>query len=192
MTGLEALAGLSLALLFATSAMILISINPGLLRFILPPMILSQVIPLITIAPLLIVIIGIGVQSKIIMAAIISFFPIFINLAVSVRDIPTGFQEMTTLYRPNWLFKVRHLYLPLSLPSLMASLRVAATLSVIGAIVAEFTGAEIGLGKNLFLAMRRLEPELMMSSIILSALLGSGLYLAIVLVERSVGRWYLR
>jgi NitT/TauT family transport system permease protein len=191
-TGFEAACGLGLAFAIAVGAGILVSIDRRLINWVLPPMILSQVVPLITIAPILIVIVGLGIESKILMAAIISFFPVFINVAVSIRDTPPAFNEMMMLYRPTWLFRVRHIHLPLSLPALMAALRVAATLAVIGAIVAEFTGADAGLGKNLFLATRRLEPELMMSSIVLSALLGAFLYSIVVLIERLLGRWYLR
>lgn len=190
-TTIESLAGLALALAFALLMGTLVSISPRMANWVLPPMILSQVVPLITIAPLLIVIFGLGIKSKIIMAAIISFFPIFINLAVSIRDIPTRIVDMITLYRPSWKFKAVQIYFPLSMPALMASLRIAATLAVIGAIVAEFTGADVGVGKNLFLAARRLEPELMMASVLLAVILGGGLYLLIVLIERVWGRWYL-
>jgi NitT/TauT family transport system permease protein len=191
-TATEAVCGLALALLIALSTGILVTLDQRAINWVLPPMILSQVVPLITIAPLLIVIFGIGLESKILMAAIISFFPIFINFVVSVRDTPAGLVDMMTLYRPPRLFRVVQVYLPLSLPALMGALRIAATLAVIGAIVAEFTGADSGLGKNLFLATRRLEPELMMTSVILAALLGGSLYLVIVAVERLTGRWYLR
>ena len=78
------------------------------------------------------------------------------------------------------------------MPQIMAGLKVAATLAVIGAIVAEFNGTEIGLGKNLFLAAKRIEPELMMSSLLLSALLGGFLYLSIYLIEYIFGKWYLK
>ena len=73
----------------------------------------------------------------------------------------------------------------------MTGLKIAATWSVIGAIVAEFNGADIGLGKNLFLAAKLLEPELMLSSLILSSLLGALMYGLIILIEKRIGKWYL-
>lgn len=78
------------------------------------------------------------------------------------------------------------------MPNIMTGLKIAATLAVIGAIVAEFNGAEIGLGKNLFLAAKRLEPELMMSSLFLSSLLGGLMYFIIYLIEHRFGKWYLK
>jgi len=74
----------------------------------------------------------------------------------------------------------------------MAGLKVASTLAVIGAIVAEFNGADIGLGKNLFLAAKKLEPELMMSSLILSSVLGGALFAGTVVIEWSFGKWYMK
>ena len=71
----------------------------------------------------------------------------------------------------------------------MAGLKISATLAVIGAIVAEFNGAEIGLGKNLFLAAKRLEPDLMMSSLLLSTLLGVVFFGTIYFIEKKIINW---
>ena len=77
------------------------------------------------------------------------------------------------------------------IPNIFTGLKLGATLSVIGAIVAEFTGAEFGLGKNLFLTSIRIEPELMMLSIISSMILGCFLFATIYTIERFLGRWYI-
>jgi NitT/TauT family transport system permease protein len=87
---------------------------------------------------------------------------------------------------------IYRVYFPLSTPHIISGLKIAATLAVIGAIVAEFNGTEIGLGKNLFLAAKRLEPELMMSSLILSSVLGGSLYALIYFLELRIGKWYLK
>src|SRR5262249_28192496 len=81
--------------------------------------------------------------------------------------------------------------LPMSIPSMFSGMKIAATLSVIGAIVAEFNGSEFGLGKNLFLAAKRLEPELMMTSLVLCSGLGAAFYLTVSLFEHRFGFWYL-
>ena len=75
------------------------------------------------------------------------------------------------------------------MPSIMAGLKISATLAVIGAIVAEFNGAEMGLGKNLFLAAKRLEPDLMMSSLLLSTLLGGMFFGLIYYIEKKIINW---
>ena len=188
----EALAGLFLASLFSFGTMILCFYFPKLMDYILPVMIISQVIPLITLAPLFIILFGAGLTAKIMMAALLCFFPIFVNFANGVKLISANIHELMYVYNATTTQKIRHIYFPLALPQIMTGLKVAATLAVIGAIVAEFNGAEMGLGKNLFLAAKRLEPELMMCSLFFSAILGGIMYLCIYLMERRVGNWYLQ
>jgi len=188
----ESVAGLAIATIFSFAIMIICFYIPRFMEFILPIMVTSQVIPLITLAPLFILIFGIGYESKIMMAALICFFPIFINFANGVKMIPRNIMELMFIYNATKTQLITRVYFPLSLPFIMTGLKVAATLSVIGAIVAEFNGTEIGLGKNLFLAAKRLEPELMMNSLFLSALLGGFLYISIYLIEKRFGKWYLK
>lgn len=188
----ESLMGLLLAVSVSFSIMIICFYIPKLMEFVLPIMITSQVIPLITLAPLFILIFGIGYTSKIMMAALICFFPIFINFTNGARLISRNIHELMYIYNASKTQMIFRVYFPLSMPQIMAGLKVAATLAVIGAIVAEFNGTEIGLGKNLFLAAKRIEPELMMSSLFLSALLGGFLYLSIYLIEIIFGKWYLK
>lgn len=188
----ESAMGLLLAVAISFGIMIICFYIPKLMEFVLPIMITSQVIPLITLAPLFILIFGIGYSSKIMMAALICFFPIFINFANGARLISKNILELMYIYNASKTQLIFRVYFPLSMPQIMSGLKVAATLAVIGAIVAEFNGTEVGLGKNLFLSAKRLEPELMMSSLALSALLGGLLYLSIYLIEYIFGKWYLK
>lgn len=190
-TFLESCAGLLLAAAFTFLIMFACFYSPRLLRFLLPIMIASQVIPLITLAPLLIMFFGIGIRAKIVMAALMCFFPLFINFLSGYISIPRTTNEMLYLYRASTWFRIVRVNVPLSLPHIFAGLKISATLSVIGAIVAEFNGANYGLGKNLYLAAKRLEPELMMTSILITSLLGGIMYGTMWLLERRVGRWYL-
>jgi NitT/TauT family transport system permease protein len=189
-TLLEAVIGLLIATLFSFLMMLVCFYVPKFMEFILPIMITSQVIPLIVLAPFFIILMGIGIESKIAMAAIISFFPIFVNFAQGYKSINSRIHEFMDIQNASLFFRVKRVYFPLSMPSIMAGLKVSATLAVIGAIVAEFVGAPIGLGKNMFLAAKRLEPELMMASLILSTSIGLCLYLSIQLIENKFGKWY--
>lgn len=191
-TFLESFLGLLIAIAFSFGTMILCLYFKNLMSYVLPVMIFSQVVPLITLAPLFIILFGIGLESKVMMAALICFFPIFVSFSNGVKLIDKNIEELMFIYGATTWQKIRHIFFPLALPSIMSGLKVAVTLSVIGAIVAEFNGAEIGLGKNLFLAAKRLEPDLMMSSLFLSSLLGGALYLSIVLIEKKLGKWYLQ
>lgn len=186
----EALFGLIIATLFSFVVMTLCFYKPWLMDLVLPLMVISQVVPLIVLAPFFIILLGIGIGSKIAMAAVISFFPIFVNLAHGYKSIGSNIHELLYIYNAPLTFRIRKVYFPLSTSSIMAGLKVSATLAVIGAIVAEFTGAETGLGRNLFLSAIRLEPELMMSSLFLSALVGGLLFAIILVLEKWLGRWY--
>lgn len=188
-TLIEAVAGLLIATVFSFGVMILCLYKPKLMGFVLPIMITSQVIPLIVLAPFFIILMGIGMGSKIAMAALMCFFPIFVNFAQGYKAISQNIHELMHIYNADTWTRIRNVYFPLAIPSIMAGLKISATLAVIGAIVAEFTGAEKGLGKNLFLSAIRLEPDLMMSSLILSSFLGALLFGSIIIIEKRLTRW---
>lgn len=188
-TLIEAVAGLLIAVVFSFGTMILCFFYPKLMDFILPIMVTSQVIPLIVLAPFFIILFGIGLGSKIAMAALMCFFPIFVNFAQGYKAISQNIHELMRINNAGTWKRIQQVYFPLSMPSIMAGLKISATLAVIGAIVAEFTGAEKGLGKNLFLSAIRLEPDLMMSSLILSALLGAILFGLIQTIEKRLTNW---
>ena len=187
-TLVEAVAGLTIAAMFSFTMMFACFYIPKMMEFVLPIMIVSQVIPLIVLAPFFIILMGIGLWSKITMAALMCFFPIFVNFAQGYKSIGSNVHEMMLVYNASTWARIRNVYLPLSLPNIMAGLRISATLAVIGAIVAEFTGAEVGLGRNLYISALRLEPEMMMSSLVLSALLGLSLYGLMRAIENRI-KW---
>ncbi len=190
-TFVESILGLTVAIAFTFLIMCICFYFPKLLQIVLPTMVISQVIPLISLAPLFIMVLGLGITSKMAMAVLLCFFPLFVSFASGYVAIPRSVNELMYIYAaPRW-FRILHVNIPLSLPSIFAGLKISATLSVIGSIVAEFNGAEYGLGKNLFLAAKRLDPELMIASIIISSTIGGFLYGVVTALEKRIGRWYL-
>ncbi len=125
------------------------------------------------------------------MVAVIAFYPIFMNFATGYHAISTNVFDLLAIYKAKLSFRIFRVYFPLSLPNIFTGLKISATLSVIGAIVAEFTGAETGLGKNLLMTAIRIEPELMMLSIFFSGLVGGLLFGLIYMLEKVFGKWYL-
>lgn len=188
----EASLGLLFATFFSLLTMTICFYNNRLLEFVLPIMITSQVIPLITLAPLFIIVFGTGVTAKILMAALLCYFPIFINFSNGVKLINKNVHELLLVYNASTSQKIRYVYFPLALPQIMTGLKIAATLAVIGSIVAEFAGSESGLGRNLFIASMRTEPDLMVSSLILCSLLGGAMFGVIAIIERKIGVWYIK
>lgn len=191
-TLLEALLGLIIATIFAASLMIICLYKPPIYSFILPIIVSTQVIPLIVLAPFAIILLGSGFSSKVFLAAVISFFPIFINFSTGYKSISSNVIDLLEIHNASKTFRIFRVFIPLSLPYIFAGLKISSTLAVIGAIVAEFAGAEKGLGKNLLETSTRLEPELMVNSLVLSSLIGGTLYLSIFLTERFFGKWYIQ
>ncbi len=188
----EAVLGLLLAVGVSFLTMIICLYIPRLMRFFLPIMIACQVIPVITFAPFFIILLGVGPMSKIVMAAVICYFPIFISFATGIKLINSNVHELLTISNASKTQSIRLVLIPLALPSIMAGLKIASTLAVIGAIVGEFSGAELGLGRNLFITSIRTDPELMMSSVILAALLGAIMFSIVYFIEKKLGKWYLK
>lgn len=191
-TFIESITGLILAMLFSFFVMTIGFYNKRFLDILMPIFLVSQVIPIITLAPLIILLFGIGIKAKIIISALMCFFPILINFNNGIRNIPIEILETLKVYNATNRFKIRNIYFPLSAPNIMTGLKISSVLSVIGAIVGEFNGADIGLGKNLFLSAKRIEPELMICSLFLSSLLGIILYGLIILIENKICKWYLK
>jgi len=188
-TSLETVSGFALAVIVGGIFVLVSLFLPAFLKAVLPFSVATQIIPLITLAPLFVVLFGLGLVSKIAMVALMCFFPIFVNFIAGAQSVPPQVRELAYVYNAKPVFRVFKLVLPLSLPQGFAGLKVSTTMAVMGAIVAEFTGAYDGLGKNLYLAPKSSQPELMVCSVLLVGLLGFLFYGIVALIERATCRW---
>jgi len=109
----ESFAGLIIAIIFSFSTMIICFYIPKLMDFVMPIMIVSQVIPLITLAPLFIILFGVGATATILMASVLCYFPIFVNFSNGVKLISRNIHEMGVLYDISTFQKIRYIYFPL-------------------------------------------------------------------------------
>lgn len=189
-TALEASIGLLLAITIALAFAAILVYRPSLAESVHPLLVASQVIPFVCLAPLMILLFGFGPAGKVFLSALMTFFPILTNIVAGVRALPRSHLELMTLFAAPRSVVVRHVVVPFTLWHFFAGLRIAAPFAVVGAIVAEFNGAAAGLGRNIFMAAKRLEPELMMASIIAGALLSGAIYGCVLLLERLLGDWY--
>lgn len=158
-------------------------------RAAFPWAIVLQTVPIIAIAPLLTIWFGFGLLPKVIIAAIICFFPVLVNTTRGLRSISEQALELMNVLSASRASIFWQLRVPSSLPYVFAGLRVAATLSVIGAIVAEFTGADRGIGYIIVQASYRLDTRLMFAGITLSSLGGIVFFNVISAIERAILRW---
>jgi NitT/TauT family transport system permease protein len=142
----EILLGLALGVSLATILGYLVAKSRALERLLSPYLVASQAIPLVAIAPLLVIWFGPGMFSKVLICAMIVFFPVLVNTIVGVRAVPAALNDlMQSLHatRSQILFKLE---IPAALPVFLGGLRIGATLSVIGAVVGELVGSDRGLG----------------------------------------------
>jgi ABC-type nitrate/sulfonate/bicarbonate transport system permease component len=100
------------------------------------------------------------------LASIMAIFPWIIGMIAAFRGTRSEFDELLTFYDVPFGDRITKVYFPHALPNLVASARVSAALAVLGAVIAEFTGSSIGLGRNIFMGTVRLEPELIMSALL--------------------------
>ncbi|MFP3853705.1 MAG: ABC transporter permease [Anaerolineales bacterium] len=188
-TGMEVLLGLLLGLVVATILGYALAKSPPLERLLSPYIVASQSIPTVAIAPLLIIWFGPGRLSKVLVATLIVFFPVLVNTVVGVRSVPADLYELMRSLRATRLQIFTKLEIPSALPVLFGGLKIGATLSVIGAVVGEFVGADEGLGFLINLARGMYDTPLVFVAIFTLILLAMALYGAVNLLERWLLRW---
>jgi len=142
----EVLAGLFLGVLAAAVLGYWIAKSPSVERLLSPYIVASQAIPIVAIAPLLVIWFGPGRLSKVLISALIVFFPVLVNTVVGVRSVPQDLRQLMRSLRASRRQVFTKLEVPAALPVLLGGLKIGATLSVIGAVVGEFVGADEGLG----------------------------------------------
>ena len=161
------------------------------LELALRPIIVAlQVIPKVALIPIFVILFGFGVTSKIIIAAILAFFPIMLNVMLGVRSVSAGHREvMRSLDAGRWQ-TFRHLDFHSTLPYVFAGMEVGIVFALIGAIVGEYLGANEGLGNLVVVSLNALDAPQLFAVIILLAALGSVLYFAVTGVKRLMIPWH--
>ncbi|HJP89745.1 MAG TPA: ABC transporter permease [Candidatus Limnocylindrales bacterium] len=156
-------------------------------RLLSPYIVAAQAIPILALAPLFALWFGPGITAKVVICAVIVFFPIAIATMVGVRSVDARLLELARSLRATRRQIVTTLEIPAALPSIFGGLRVGVTLSVVGAIVGEWAGADQGLGLLVNLARGSLfDIPLLFATLLTIALLGIVLYGLVVLVERAL------
>lgn len=188
-TLLEVLGGLCLGATLAVLLGYALAKSIHIEQALSPYLIASQAIPVVAIAPLLVLWFGTGLTSKILISALIVFFPILINTVAGLRAAP---HDLLDLMRANHATRwqiFRLLEAPAALPLIFAGLKVGATLSVIGAVVGEFAGARAGLGVLISVADGQYDTARMFVGVAALIALALALYGLVALAEKRVLRW---
>lgn len=158
-------------------------------RLVSPYIVASQSIPIVAIAPLLVIWFGNGLFSKVLVCALITFFPTLISTIVGIRNVDKDLIDlMRSLRASSWqlFFKLE---LPAAAPVIFGGLKLSVILSVVGAVVGEFMGADTGLGFLINLARGILDTPLMFVAILSLVFIAQVLYMVVALAESVCLRW---
>ncbi len=188
-TLIEIVLGLLAGVLFATIVGYVLAKSRSLEKVLSPYLVASQAIPVIAIAPLLVIWLGPGILSKVVICALIVFFPVLVNTIVGVRAVPAALYDlMNSLHasRAQILWKVE---VPASLPVFLGGLRIGATLSVIGAIVGELVDAQEGLGFLLRVGDFQYDTPMVFVAVFTLVAMALMLYGAVLLLEKRFLKW---
>lgn len=189
-TTYEMLLGYGLAVAIAVPLAVAITSSKRFDEFVMPTILFFQVVPKVAVAPLFLVWFGVGVTPKILVAFLISFFPIVMDAAVGLRSMSP---EMTDLARSMGATRMqifKQFRLPTSLPYLFSGLKVAATLAIAGAVVGEFVGADKGLGYLLLVTNSNMETSLMFATIVALTIIGLTFFYAVERLEAFLIPWH--
>lgn len=182
-----------LGLLFGGLAAVLLGYGlskvPALERLMTPFLVGSSSLPMVAVAPLLIIWFGAGLGSKVLICALTVFFPVLVNVLVGLRATPHELRDlMRSLNASSWQ-KLTMLELPAALPVLLGGLRVGTTLSVIGAIVGELVSSDQGLGFLINVGRGQYDTALVFVAVLSLILMASILYYGVLRLERKVLAW---
>jgi NitT/TauT family transport system permease protein len=185
----EVMLGLAAGVCVATALGYILAKWPAVERLLSPYVVASQSVPIVAIAPLLVIWFGPGMQSKVLICALIVFFPVLVNTVVGLHSVPEDLRDlMRSLKATRWQ-TFRLLEAPAALPVFLGGLRIGATLAVIGAVVGEFVGADRGLGFLINRARGQYDTALVFVALLALVLMALSLYGLVLVLERRWLAW---
>jgi putative hydroxymethylpyrimidine transport system permease protein len=185
----EVVLGLAAAIAAGAALAIAMHLSTAARRALRPLVIGSQAVPVPVIAPLVVLVLGFGLAPKVLLVALVCFFPVAINLYDGLRDTdPDARKLLRSLDATRWQ-TLRMLELPSALPATFTGIKIAAAVAVIGAVFAEWAGSSEGLGHALLTANGQLATARAFAATLLLFLLAIALYGAFALLERRVAGW---
>lgn len=188
----EVLAGLALGVSTATILGYFLARSRTFERLLAPYIVASQSVPVVAIAPLLVIWFGPYLFSKVLICALIVFFPVLVNTIVGLRSVPEELHDlMRSLQSSRWQ-TFTYLEVPAALPVLLGGLRIGATLAVIGAVVGEFVGADRGLGFLINVGKGQYDTALVFVAVFTLVAMAMALYGLVVGLEMRLLSWQQR
>jgi putative hydroxymethylpyrimidine transport system permease protein len=188
-TLVEVLLGLAIAVVAGVGLAIGMHLIRPLRDAAYPLLVASQAIPIVVLAPIFVLAFDYGIGPKLAIVALICFFPITVNLLDGLRSVEPELLKLMRSFGASRLRTLRSVELPASLPFLFSGLKVAATVSVIGAVFGEWAGADEGLGRLVLLGNTQLQTPRVYAGIVILTLMAVALFALVALAERVVCPW---
>mgnify|MGYP000915243208 CR=1 FL=1 len=185
----EALVGLLFGVIAGTGAAILLSLWPRLEQGVMTIAILVKSTPMVAIAPLLTIWLGFGVLPKVIITALLTFFPVLVNVICGLQRTDLALLDLFNSWHATRWEIFRFVRMPNTLPYLFAALKISAPLSLISAVVAEWTGASGGLGHTMWLAYNNLNLPFLFAAVFILGVAGVVSYGILTWAERRFVFW---
>jgi putative hydroxymethylpyrimidine transport system permease protein len=188
-TLVEVLLGLAIAVVAGVALAIGMHLIRPLRDAAYPLLVASQAIPIVVLAPIFVLAFDYGIGPKLAIVALICFFPITVNLLDGLRSVEPELIKLMRSFGASRLRTLRSVELPASLPFLFSGLKVAATVSVIGAVFGEWAGADEGLGRLVLLGNTQLQTPRVYAGIVILTLMAVALFALVALTERVACPW---
>jgi putative hydroxymethylpyrimidine transport system permease protein len=185
----EVLLGLGIAVVAGAGSAILMHLYRPLRDAAYPLLVASQAIPIVVLAPLFVLAFDYGIGPKLAIVALICFFPITVNVLDGLRSVDPELLKLMRSLRASRVATLVKVELPAALPFLFSGLRVAATVSVIGAVFGEWAGADKGLGRLVLLGNNQLETPRVYAGVVILTLMALALFALVTLAERVAVPW---
>jgi ABC-type nitrate/sulfonate/bicarbonate transport system permease component len=188
-TAQEVLLGFGIAVAVGIALAIVLHLSPALRGAVYPLVVASQAVPVIVIAPILVIWFGFGITPKLIVIALICFFPIVVNTLDGLRSVDEAQVRMMRTLDASRADVFRHLELPASLPYLFSGARIAVAVAVIGAIFAELVGSDAGLGHLIQVGTAELLTARVFAAVLILSAMAIALFWLLTALERRAIPW---
>jgi putative hydroxymethylpyrimidine transport system permease protein len=187
----EVLVGYLLAVAVALVIAVFLHFSTALRRAMLPLLVLSQTVPTVVLAPILAILLGFGIEPKLVVVAIVCFFPIVVNAVDGLRSTDRELVAMMRTLDGTRTAIFRRVELPGALPQVFSGLRIAATYAAVGAVFGEWAGSSSGLGFVMLQSQPSLDTARIFACVVILSALALGLYGLVLLSERLIVPWHL-
>jgi putative hydroxymethylpyrimidine transport system permease protein len=185
----EVVLGFLLAVAVAVVIAVVLHFSAALRRALLPILVLSQTVPTVLLAPILVILLGYGIEPKLVVVAVVCFFPVVVNTVDGLRSADQELVRMMRTLHGGRLAIFRRVELPGALPAIFSGARVAATYAAVGAVFGEWAGSSAGLGFVILQAQPALETARIFAAVLVLSALALALYALVTFAERLLVPW---